>query len=83
MRKLVGRQAPDEYLDELRVVCENHHPHADLDVLRGYHIGRNFLVEVEMIMDKETTLEVSQYVTLHTIYVALYFLFIGHFSLFL
>merc|ERR1719361_1863627 len=56
--KLVGRQIPD-YLSELRVVCRKHHPEATLDVLRGYHIGRNFLVEVEMIMDKSTTLEVS------------------------
>lgn len=57
--KLVGRQAPDDYLHELRVVCREHHPEATLDVLRGYHIGRNFLVEVEMIMDKSTTLEKS------------------------
>jgi len=59
VKKLVGRQAPEDYLDELRLVCEHHHPEADLDVLRGYHIGRNLLVEVEMIMDKATTLEVS------------------------
>ena len=59
VKKLVGRRAPDEYLDGLRLICENHHPHAELDGLRGYHIGRNFLVEVKMIMDKETTLEVS------------------------
>ena len=79
VRKLVGRQAPDEYLDELRVVCENHHPHADLDVLRGYHIGRNFLVEVEMIMDKDTTLEVSQYVKMYISFLpfVVYPIFVG------
>eukprot|EP01083_Nonionella_stella_P007067 20411_1 len=59
VRKLVGRRASDESLDELRTICENHHPDADLDVLIGYHIGRNILVEVEMIMEKTTTLEMS------------------------
>ncbi len=56
VKKLVGRRADDATLNELRNICDNHHPNADLDVLIGYHIGRNILVEVEMIMAKETTL---------------------------
>ena len=59
VKKLVGRRADDDALYELREICKKHHVDATLDVLRGYHIGRNILVEVEMIMSKETTLETS------------------------
>jgi len=59
VKKLVGRRADDDTLDELRAICDDHHPDADLDVLIGYHIGRNILVEVEMIMAKETTLDTT------------------------
>jgi len=59
VKKLVGRRADDDTLEELRKVCKTHHQSCTLDVLIGYHVGRNFLIEVEMIMPKETTLEVT------------------------
>lgn len=59
VKKLVGRRADEDTLDELRAICDAHHDDADLDVLIGYHIGRNLLIEVEMIMPRETTLEIT------------------------
>ena len=59
VKKLVGRRADEITLAELRTVCQTHHSDANLDELKGYHIGRNLMLEVEMIMAKETTLEVS------------------------
>ena len=59
VKKLVGRRADEDTLEELKSVCENHHLDAELDVLRGYHVGRNIMLEVEMIMAKETTLQIS------------------------
>merc|ERR1712154_314157 len=59
VKKLVGRRADEDTLAELKTVCEDHHVDATLDVLRGYHVGRNIMLEVEMIMAKETTLEIT------------------------
>ena len=64
MKKLVGRRASDDMLLEIRSLCEEHHENVDVDVLRAYHIGRNILVEVEIIMPKHTTLEIVHDVSL-------------------
>ena len=41
---------------EIRQVCEEHHSKVTMDILRAYHIGRNLLVEVEIIMPEHSTL---------------------------
>ena len=62
--KLVGKRASDAMLAEIRLTCEKHHSSMEVDVLRAYHIGRNILVEVEVIMPKNTTLEIAHDVSL-------------------
>ena len=63
--KLIGKRAKKSIVDKLRVACENHDPkNVKLDVIRAYHVGRNVLVEVEVIMDKNTTLERSHDITM-------------------
>merc|ERR1712187_1022348 len=43
----------------IREIAETHDPSAQLDVVRAYHFGPKFLVEVELVMDRRTPLEES------------------------
>jgi len=56
---LVGKEAHPEFLEKVKEMAENHHPDAKLDIVRAYHFGPKFLVEVEMVMDRTTPLEKS------------------------
>mmetsp|Transcript_107733 Transcript_107733/g.285530 ORF Transcript_107733/g.285530 Transcript_107733/m.285530 type:complete len:278 (+) Transcript_107733:438-1271(+) len=53
---LVGKEAHPEFLTTVREMAEHHHPEATLDVVRAYHFGPKFLVEVELCMDRDTPL---------------------------
>ncbi|ETO13733.1 hypothetical protein RFI_23635 [Reticulomyxa filosa] len=57
IKKLVGKRADDSAIHEIRLVCEQHSADISIDVLRAYHVGRNLLVEIEVVMDRCTTLE--------------------------
>lgn len=59
MKKLVGRRANDEMLGEIKNICDKHDDNMIVDRIRAYHVGRNVLVEVEMVMPENTTLKVS------------------------
>jgi len=56
---LVGRSADPEFLDQVREMAETHDPAASLDLVRAYHFGPRFLVEIEIVMLPETPLRVS------------------------
>jgi len=56
---LVGLQASPEFLSVVREIAETHDPSAQLDVVRAYHFGPKFLVEIELVMDRKTPLQVS------------------------
>mmetsp|Transcript_2732 Transcript_2732/g.6613 ORF Transcript_2732/g.6613 Transcript_2732/m.6613 type:complete len:353 (-) Transcript_2732:256-1314(-) len=56
---LVGREANDEFLETIRGMAEKHHEEAEVDIVRAYHFGPKFLVEVELVMDKDTPLSKS------------------------
>ena len=56
---LVGKVADPEFLDYVRDIAENHDPDADLDTVRAYHFGPKFIVEVELVMNKNTPLDIS------------------------
>jgi cation diffusion facilitator family transporter len=53
---LVGKAADPEFLDKVRELAETHDPSVSLDVVRAYHFGPRFLVELEVVMAKETPL---------------------------
>merc|ERR1719436_1918035 len=55
---LVGKEAHPDFLSTVREMAETHHPEAKLDVVRAYHFGPKFLVEVELVMDKDTPLQI-------------------------
>lgn len=56
---LVGKEADPDFLDQVREMATKHHQDATLDIVRAYHFGPKFLVEVELVMDKETLLQKS------------------------
>lgn len=56
---LVGKAADPEFLDKVRELAESHDPSVTLDVVRAYHFGPNFLVEVELVMPRDTPLSES------------------------
>ena len=53
---LTGKAAPEEFLEELVEVATHFDERMQLDSLKAYHFGPKFLVEVEMVMPKETLL---------------------------
>jgi cation diffusion facilitator family transporter len=56
---IVGRTADPAFLDLVREMAETHDPAASLDLVRAYHWGPRFLVEIEIIMGPNTPLAES------------------------
>jgi cation diffusion facilitator family transporter len=53
---LVGKAADPAFLDLIREIAETHDPSVQLDTIRAYHFGPKFLVEIELIMARDTPL---------------------------
>mmetsp|Transcript_12236 Transcript_12236/g.38353 ORF Transcript_12236/g.38353 Transcript_12236/m.38353 type:complete len:453 (+) Transcript_12236:68-1426(+) len=56
---LVGKQADPEFVATVQELAENHDPESTLACVRAYHFGPKLLVEIELVMDSQTPLEVS------------------------
>ena len=54
---LVGRSADPEFTKKIAEMANSHHSLMVVDIVRAYHIGRRFLVEVEVVMPREMVLE--------------------------
>merc|ERR1712216_658062 len=61
---VVGEKADDDIHDEIGSLSNNHHPDVKVDQLRVYHIGRHYLVELEVVMPPETSLKTVHDVSL-------------------
>jgi len=62
---VVGKAASDEFVTQVSQLCEEHDPALlQLDVIRAYHFGLRFLVEVEVVMPRDTLLQQSHDVAL-------------------
>jgi len=59
LEMIVGKSADPAFLDVVREMAETHDPAASLDVVRAYHFGPKFLVEIEIVMPEETPLRES------------------------
>lgn len=53
---LTGKAAPEEFIEELMEIAKNFDERMEVDCLRACHFGPKFLVELEMVMPKETLL---------------------------
>jgi divalent metal cation (Fe/Co/Zn/Cd) transporter len=59
MEAIVGKSAPMELLEEYASIAERHNPILHLDIVRAYHFGSNFLVEMEIVLPKSMTVSES------------------------
>lgn len=46
-------EADQEFIDEIRHLVDYHHPLMKSDIVRAYHFGNNYLVEVEVILPEK------------------------------
>uniref|UniRef100_K3WAI3 Cation efflux protein transmembrane domain-containing protein n=1 Tax=Globisporangium ultimum (strain ATCC 200006 / CBS 805.95 / DAOM BR144) TaxID=431595 RepID=K3WAI3_GLOUD len=50
VEKLAGLQADSAFIDEIYELVDVHHPLLRSDIVRAYHFGNNYLVELEVIL---------------------------------
>jgi len=53
---LTGKVAPEDFIEELKELADCFDERMEVDVVRAYHFGPKFLVEIEVVMPKETLL---------------------------
>lgn len=63
--KLVGLAAPAEFVHDLEELSNMHHEKAFLDVIRAYHFGARYIVEVEIVMPADMTVAESHDISLN------------------
>jgi len=55
---LVGKTAETDFLSKITWICMDHHRKIDkVDTVRAFHFGNNFLVEVDIVLPPEMTLQ--------------------------
>jgi len=65
VRGLVGVAADDQFVELVKRLTADHHPQLTLDIIRAYHFGNKYLVELEVIMPAEMTVRVSHDIAMH------------------
>jgi divalent metal cation (Fe/Co/Zn/Cd) transporter len=63
--KLVGKNAPAEFVERVSQMVREHHPQMELDVVRVYYFGSRFAVEVEVVLPWNMTLLASHDICLN------------------
>jgi cation diffusion facilitator family transporter len=56
VEQLTGKAAPTEFLQELVELADNFDERMMVDIVRAYHFGPKFLVEIEVVLPKDTLL---------------------------
>mmetsp|Transcript_25319 Transcript_25319/g.52985 ORF Transcript_25319/g.52985 Transcript_25319/m.52985 type:complete len:268 (-) Transcript_25319:156-959(-) len=56
IEQLTGKAAPSEFIDELYEMANNFDAKMEVDVVRAYHFGPKFLVELEVVLPRDTLL---------------------------
>eukprot|EP00891_Asterochloris_glomerata_P000292 jgi/Astpho2/292/fgenesh1_pg.00010_%23_53_t len=62
--KILGKGAPPEFIEEVRELSLRHHCDLEVDVIRGFHFGSRFLVEIEIILPAQMTVQESHDIAL-------------------
>lgn len=57
--KLIGKAAPEPFINEIKEMTQEHHSCVSLDTVRAYHFGAKYIVEVDLIMPSNMTVEDS------------------------
>jgi cation diffusion facilitator family transporter len=56
VEQLTGKAAPTDFLEELQEIANSFDDRMIVDVCRAYHFGPKFLVEIEVVLPKDTLL---------------------------
>ncbi len=56
IEQLTGKAAPKDFVEEIGKNASNYDPRVVVDVCRAYHFGPKFLVELEIVLPKDTLL---------------------------
>jgi cation diffusion facilitator family transporter len=56
IEQLTGKSAPEDFIEELMEIASSFDERMEVDVCRAYHFGPKFLVELEVVMPRETLL---------------------------
>ncbi|GMI32455.1 hypothetical protein TeGR_g4714, partial [Tetraparma gracilis] len=57
IEKIVGKAADEDMITKLKHIGDSHHEKLSVDILRCYHFGEQFLVEMEVILPAEMVLK--------------------------
>ena len=64
VERLVGIQADMPFIDYVSSLADGHHSLMKSDIVRAYHFGNNFLVEIEVILPKLMSVEEAHDISL-------------------
>jgi len=59
IEQLTGKAAPEDFLSRISETASNFDPRMEVDVCRAYHFGPKFLVELEVVLPRDTLLFLS------------------------
>ncbi|KDO27538.1 hypothetical protein SPRG_06805 [Saprolegnia parasitica CBS 223.65] len=62
--QLVGVSASPDFIDVVKELCENHHASFALDIIRAYHFGNKYLVELEVVAPATMTVKQAHDISL-------------------
>ncbi|KAF1328629.1 Cation diffusion facilitator, partial [Globisporangium splendens] len=62
--QLVGVCASEEFMTEVKELCGSHHPSMSLDIMRAYHFGSKYLVELEVVVPADMTVKMAHDIAL-------------------
>ena len=57
--KMVGRGAPEDFVQNLEELAKAHHEEMTLDRIRAYYFGQRFIVEMEVVLPSAMTVRES------------------------
>ena len=56
---MVGRGAPEDFVQNLEELAKAHHEEMTLDRIRAYYFGQRFIVEMEVVLPSAMTVRES------------------------
>ncbi|RLN94197.1 hypothetical protein BBJ28_00025221, partial [Nothophytophthora sp. Chile5] len=62
--QLVGVCASEDFIKEVKELCSHHHSAMTLDIVRAYHFGAKYLVELEVVVPAEMAVKTAHDIAL-------------------